>query len=521
MDRAIPVDLAEIGGWIMPINNFKDRSTSGFDEDALTTSTLGERIRNFARLMTSGELADGISANADEVSIRNFGEIETTGQGAAGIVVRGDNARIVNFGSVATLGGIRDPDPGVDGDEAFAEGMVAEGNGFRVVNFGRVHVEGDGSSCLVGVGNDGVVTNFGVLDTESVDSSAIGAFGDRSQAINAGLARVGGDKNTAVFANGEDAVALNRGVILLDGPGATGVEGVLANTKVINKGVIHSEGERSFGLAGFGDGHRIENFGSIDVHGFFSGGIQARGIISLGFDGLDLEILNAGRIITDGDLGIGIALGISSAGRFEGFGPAENGTIINRGVIETEGDGAAGIAMNGDGHHLVNSGRVVADGGAFDGDPLGLFRAAGVAVSGDDVLLENARSGVIISRNADSAAIELNVIEQDGLATEDMAARLRIAGSSRVPRSPFSAGTARRPWSITDASWAMSFWAMATTPSPAARAVRLPAISSSAVAMTSSSSRMAPASSGSRTSKRALPAAMSSTCRRSSRVSTM
>lgn len=412
----------------MPINNFTDKSTSGFDEDALTTSTLGERIRNFARLTTSGELADGISANADAVSILNFGEIETTGQGAAGVIARGDNARIVNFGSVATLGGIRDPDPDVDGDEAFAEGIVAEGNGFRVVNFGSVHVEGDGSSCLVGVGNDGVVTNFGVLDTDSVDSSAIAALGDRSKAVNAGLVRGGGDKNTAVFALGEGAVAMNRGVILIDGPGATGVEGVIVDTHVINKGTIRIEGERSFGLAGLGDGHRVENFGAVDVHGFFSGGIQARGIVSEGLAGLDLEVLNAGRITTDGELAIGIALGISNAGKSGGFGPAENGTIINRGMIETEGDGAAGIAMNGNGHHLVNSGRIVADGGAFDGDTLGLFRAAGVVVTGDDALVENVRSGVIISTNAESAAIELNVIEQDGSATEDMTARLENYG---------------------------------------------------------------------------------------------
>jgi hypothetical protein len=410
----------------MPINNFTDKSTSGFDEDALTTSTLGERIRNFARLTTSGDLADGISANADEVSILNFGEIETTGPGAAGIIVRGDNARIVNFGSIATLGGIREPDAA--NKEAFAEGIVAEGDGFRVVNFGRVHVEGDISSCLVGIGADGVVVNYGVLDTEAVDSSAIGAFGDRSQAVNAGLIRVGGANNAAVFALGEDAVAINRGLILIEAPASVGVEGVIVNTDVINKGVIRIEGERSVGLAGLGDGHQIENFGSIDAHGFFSGGIQARGIVSEELAGLDLEILNAGRITTDGDLGIGIALGISSAGKSEGFSPAESGSIINRGVIETEGDGAAGVAINGNGHHLVNSGRIVADGGAFDSDLLGLFRAAGVVVTGDEALVENARSGVIISRDADSAAIELNVIEQDGSATEDMAARLENHG---------------------------------------------------------------------------------------------
>ena len=97
-------------------------------------------------------------------------------------------------------------------------------------------------------------------------------------------------------------------------------------------------------------------------------------------------------------------------------------------MIETEGDGAAGIAMNGNGHHLVNSGRIVADGGVFDGDPIGPFRAAGVVVTGDDALVENLRHGVIISKNADSAAVELNVIEQDGAVTGDMSARLENRG---------------------------------------------------------------------------------------------
>jgi hypothetical protein len=412
----------------VPINNFTDKSTSGFDEDALTTSTLGERIRNFARLTTSGDLADGISANADEVSIANFGEIETTGQGAAGVIVRGDNARIVNFGSVVTLGGLLDPDPDFDGDESFAEGLVAEGNGFRITNFGRVHVEGEASSCMVGVGKDGVVVNYGVLDTESTGSSAMAAFGAHSQAINAGVVRVGGERNSAVFTVGEDTVALNRGVIIIDGTAVIGVEGVELNTTVINRGAICIDSEQSYGLGGFGDGHQIKNFGNIDAQGFFSGGIQARGVTFLGLAGQDLEILNAGRITTDGGLGIGIAVGINSAGKSPGFAPAEGSSIVNRGVIETEGDGAAGIAMNGDGHQLVNSGRIVADGGEFDSDLLGLFRAAGVVVTGDDALVENLRHGVIISKNADSAAVELNVIEQHGAVTGDMSARLENRG---------------------------------------------------------------------------------------------
>ena len=68
--------------------------------------------------------------------------------------------------------------------------------------------------------------------------------------------------------------------------------------------------------------------------------------------GLDFEIVNAGRIATEGDLAMGVMLGL---GRF-GFGSAANGQIVNSGVIETEGDGAAGVVMIGDSHHLTNSG---------------------------------------------------------------------------------------------------------------------------------------------------------------------
>jgi hypothetical protein len=97
-------------------------------------------------------------------------------------------------------------------------------------------------------------------------------------------------------------------------------------------------------------------------------------------------------------------------------------------VIDTEGDGAAGVLMAGDGHHLTNSGRITTDGGALDSDILGLIRAAGVVVSGDEALVQNTRSGVIESENGHSAAVELNVVERDGLPASGMSSRLENSG---------------------------------------------------------------------------------------------
>jgi hypothetical protein len=143
-----------------------------------------------------------------------------------------------------------------------------------------------------------------------------------------------------------------------------------------------------------------------------------------GSTGSDLEIVNAGHISTDGDLSIGMFLGVAPSD----YRPALDGTIVNRGTIETEGDGAAGVFVIGDGHHVTNSGRISTDGGVFDRGPLGLVSAAGVIVSGDLAVVENTRSGVIGSEDAASAAVEMNVQEFAGTPAAELSARLENSG---------------------------------------------------------------------------------------------
>jgi hypothetical protein len=139
--------------------------------------------------------------------------------------------------------------------------------------------------------------------------------------------------------------------------------------------------------------------------------------------GSNFEVVNSGRIITDGDLAIGVALGFGG----DGFNNAVDGQIVNSRVIETVGDGAAGVVMIGDGHHLTNSGRITTDGGTFLGPPVEL-RAAGVLVSGDDALVENTKKGVIESLDAGSAAVELNVLVRAGLSNADTSSILENFG---------------------------------------------------------------------------------------------
>jgi hypothetical protein len=402
----------------MAIINVKNRSTTGFDEDALFTFTDGEQVLNFGRLTTTGDLAEGIFAAADDVTVRNFGQVETNGRGAVGILVLGDDARIENYGSVTTRGGHFE-------FEFFSEGILAIGNRFHIANYGTVRVEGEFSSGIVGVGNDGLVVNYGRVDCLSA-SGVLGAVGDNSRAINAGQLTTREADATALFAIGDGALALNLGLIEIDAPATLAMRGTSANTQVVNAGTIRIGASDCVGMLGLGDGHQLSNSGVIETHGVFSMGMGA-GSGPPGTIGSDLEIINSGRISTDGDLSIGMFLGVTP---FE-YRPALDGIIVNRGAIETEGDGAAGVFVIGDGHHVTNSGRISTDGGVFDRGPLGLVSAAGVIVSGDQALVENTRSGLIRSDDAASAAVELNVGEFAGVPAADLSARLENSGLIR------------------------------------------------------------------------------------------
>lgn len=402
----------------MPIRNFKDIPTSGFNEDALVTFDSGEQILNFGRLTTTGNRADGIFAAADDVTVRNFGQVETSGLGAGGILVLGDDARIENFGSVVTHGGHLN-------FRFFSEGILAMGDRFRIANHGTVRVEGENSSGIVGVGDDGLVINHGRVDCFS-SSGVVGAVGDNSRAINAGTITTHNVDTTALFALGENAVASNLGRIEINGDFSLAMRGTPANTQLTNAGVIRINADDCVGMLGLGDGHQLSNSGVIETHGRFSSGMGA-GAGPEGTIGRDLEIVNSGRITTDGDLSIGVFFGVTP---FE-YIPALDGTIVNRGTIETEGDGAAGVFVIGDGHHITNSGRISTDGGVFDREQpfdLGLVSAAGVIVSGDDALVQNTRTGVIRSENAASAAVELNVQDFSGAPVAGLSARLENYG---------------------------------------------------------------------------------------------
>jgi hypothetical protein len=403
------------------IVNFDDFFTTGIGEDALFTDTPGEKVLNFGDLTTTGDLAAGIFASANDVSISNFGNIETFGLGAPGIAVQGDDAHIDNFGLIVTHGGHY---PAADSLHGFSDGMKAFGDRFYIANHGSIQNEDQAISAMFGLGADGTIVNFGSVTSTSdiFGATVLDARGDGSQVINAGQITMSGTFYSALNVQGLDTSALNSGQILSTGVGGVGIHGNSGFAALTNNGVITTNADESSGILAFGDSNHIDNSGLIETNGSFTTGIVARGGGSV--LGLDNQIVNEGSIVTDGDVAIGIALGL----RFNGFRPAADGDITNRGLISTHGDGAAGAAMAGDGHHLTNSGTITTDGGAFDAGPLLGMHAAGVVVIGDGALVENARTGTIQSLDADSPAVELNVIERSGHPAAELSSRLDNSG---------------------------------------------------------------------------------------------
>jgi hypothetical protein len=397
----------------MAIVNFDDIFTSGVDEDALPFFAPGELLKNFGDLTTTGDLAEGIFAAGDGITIDNRASIETFGLGAGGIIVFGNDVTVENRGSVVTHGSF------YGFFEAFSEGITVVGDCFRIANYGTVRVEGDGSTAMAGAGADGIIVNYGTIEGAASDAGIFVAAGDRSQAINRGLVHISGSFDAAVLALGDGASALNLGEIRITGDTNVAMSASFETSDVTNKGVIRITADDVAGMVGSGNDHQITNFGLVDAHGTFCIGLNALG--SGPFAGIDLEILNSGRVAMNGDLAMGVAVGLRSIG----FRPATGAEVVNTGQIETVGNGAAGVALIGDEHHLTNSGQITTKGAPANAG-FAQFSAAGVLVAGDGVVVEN--TGIIQSKNTNSAAVELNVLERAGLPAADMSSLLENSG---------------------------------------------------------------------------------------------
>jgi hypothetical protein len=386
----------------MPINNFQDITTTGFDEDALVTATVGDRVRNFAVVTTTGDLANGIYAGANNVSVDNLGRIETSGRGAEGVLIEGAGARVRNFGTIVTHGEPTDDFfhfndaiavygnlfkidnwGNLSTEDAFSSGTFSEGDGGLIRNFGSIRTSGDFSPALVVIGDDFHVDNWGRLETHGLISQGMVAEGNAGLLRNFGDIHIVDPSAPAMDATGSQNEVVNLGTITGAGMFAGGVTVLSGSGNTLtNWGSISTD---DLAMVGTGRGALVQNHGTIEA--LFGIGMLASGEVAP-------EGRNSGTIVTGGDNGDGLHVEADADGK-----------AVNTGSIRTEGDGGAGVFLiSVAGGQATNSGSIETFGGI-----LGVFAAAGVDAYGLDVLVRNTAAGSIETHDPDSPAAALNI----------------------------------------------------------------------------------------------------------------
>ena len=394
----------------MPIHRGKTR-TLGVDEDALFSFTLGDSILNYGLLSTAGSYANGIFALANEVSVINHGRIETTGDGAPAILIIGDSATVQNRGAIRTSGA---PTP-----EYTSDGIAIYGNGGQVVSYGSIQASGLGASAAFAYGDSNHLTNHGSMVTSGPLGGTLGAIGAFNLVENFGSVVATGPRGSAMLTFGFANSLANYGVITVSfGDFAQGMWGFGPLSTVNNFGTLRMSGAaNAAAILLEGDGSAAFNSGRITVDNQYGFGMGATGFA--GNVGLALE--NAGTIVTSGDYGLAMALGVPRFASIPGtptedhraWSPIEGGHLLNTGSIVTSGNAAAGIVTAGSNTTIMNSGSVTTSGGAADFGPMGSFAASALIATGSNLTIVNSAGAVLKSSHAASPTVQINTIASD------------------------------------------------------------------------------------------------------------
>jgi Peptidase M10 serralysin C terminal len=409
--------------------------TSGLDEDALTLLKSDGSLTNVRDLVTTGDLANGIYAAADRVTITNLGDIETNGLGAVAILVQGDDARVTNRGAIVTRG---EPFNG-GGGEITSEGIFVEGDRFSIRNFGTVETEGLGASALVGVGQGGEIVNFGEVNSHSDFALAVGAVGDGSAVTNRGQVTVTGDQQTGLFAAGDQYSIQNSSVVRTTGIASNALQGSGQDGEIVNNGRVIADSAGGFAISASGDAAKVINRGDVTI-----GGDQGIGLFA---DGFGSQLLNRGEIAVNAEGAVGVLalseeMEVVNSGHIDvnaeaswglfagGFGLPENMQVRNSGRIEAHGNFAVGMEVQN--ATAENAGHIAAAGGAT------------AAVIDTGATFENTRSGVVLSEDAASVAVQMNggQLENSGLVRGAVAVLGSFGGDTVVNHGRLDGGVA-------------------------------------------------------------------------------
>ncbi|MCA8836262.1 MAG: autotransporter outer membrane beta-barrel domain-containing protein [Proteobacteria bacterium] len=408
-----------------------------------TTANNGHGIFAYSRSGTAGVGGSGILApsggsggNARDggtVTVTNLGNVSTTGDGAFGIyglsvgnnggsggsqwgLVGGSGSGgFGGSGGVVSVFNMASGTVNTTGD--FAHGILAQsvggsggssgtsGNLFLSLlgqadaggDGGEVHVENDGAINTSGENSRGIFAQSigggggsggvaGALIAIGGAGSGGGTSGEVTVENNAsGVIITSGSRSDGIFAQsvgaGGGGGSVAGGLVSIGGTGASGGNG--GEVDVTNSGVISTSGDHAGGVVaqsiGGGGGDSGASGGVIAVGGSGDGG----------GDSLLVTVVNGGLVATQGDHAIGIVAqsigggggnatgaggAISVGGSGDGGGNAGGVDVTNSGVVATQGVAATGIlaqSVGGGGGNGGSTAGMVAVGGSGDGGGTG------------------------------------------------------------------------------------------------------------------------------------------------------
>jgi hypothetical protein len=176
--------------------------------------------------------------------------------------------------------------------------------------------------------------------------------------------------NNGEVLDGDDTITVtNTGSVSIQEDRESGLSALGDNNVLVNSGDVSTFGFVSHGLSAVGNFNALTNYGDVSTNDFSSDGLYAEGNFNAltnygdvsttasSSDGLHAK--GDFNTITNSENGVVSAIGGSSAGLFAGtHNTGDNNTLVNRGIIIT--DGGSGHAMHAGGSYntLTNSGDI-------------------------------------------------------------------------------------------------------------------------------------------------------------------
>jgi hypothetical protein len=263
--------------------------------------------------------------------------------------------------------------------------IQSSASGTTVNNYGTVEADGGYLAGIYGTGGNFVVNNAGSISGVGNNLAGIETFlSQYTRITNTGSITETGISSWGILSQGADATITNRGTITLTGDvnnGSDNSNGIYAygdRAAVLNTGYIDVTAGTANGVMAYSNDASVTNRGTISVNGKFADGMYV-------YQSSNVAMLNTGTVIAHATINTGV-------GMMNAWG--SNGTIVNTGTVEADGDFAVGLySAFSTNTTIINTGTVVANGGSGGAIGVSQFTGGNVTLINSGTIIATASSG--------------------------------------------------------------------------------------------------------------------------------